>query len=64
MATDLKTRDKAVMLTRFYGGEDKGTCVQVSTDYGQYIRLTREQAEQLALDLLDFAAKQEMAEYE
>jgi len=64
MATDLKTRDKAVMMTRFYGGEERGTCVQVSTDYGEYIRLTREQAEQLALDLLDFAAQQEMAEYE
>ena len=64
MATDLKTRDKAVMMTRFYGGEERGVCVQVSTDYGEYIRLSRAQAEQLALDLLDFAAQQEMAEYE
>jgi hypothetical protein len=64
MATDLKTRDKAVLLTRYYGGEERGTCVQVSTDFGQYIQLTRKQAEQLALDLLDFAAKQEMADYE
>ena len=64
MATDLKTRDKAVHLTRFYGGEQRGTCVQVSTDVGEYIKLTRTQAAQLARDLLDFAAKEEMAEYE
>ena len=64
MATDLKTRDKAVLMTRFYGGAERGTCVQVSTDVGEYIKLTREQAAQLARDLLDFAAQQEMAEYE
>ena len=64
MATDLKTRDKAVMMTRFYGGEERGTCVQVSTDYGEYIRLSRAQAEQLAQDLLDFAAGREVEEFE
>jgi len=64
MATDLKTRDKAVMMTRFYGGEERGTCVQVSTDFGEYVCLSRAQAEKLAYDLLDFAAQEEMAEYE
>ena len=64
MATDLKTRDKAVMMTRFYGGEERGTCLQVSTDYGEYIRLSRAQAEQLALDLMDFAAGAEEESYD
>jgi hypothetical protein len=63
MATDLKTRDKAVMMTRFYGGEERGTCVQVSTDYGEYIRLSRAQAQQLALDLAAFAQGQEEETY-
>ena len=35
MATDLKTRDKSVMMTRFYGGAERGTRVQASTDVGQ-----------------------------
>ena len=63
MATDLKTRDKAVMMTRFYGGEERGTCVQVSTDYGEYIRLSRAQAEQLAQDLMAFADGKEQEEW-
>jgi len=64
MATDLKSTDKDIQLTRFYGGADRGTCIQVTTDWQEHISLTREQAERLALDLLDFAAKREMEEIE
>ena len=64
MATDLKSNTEDVMLTRFWGGEERGTCVQVSTDYGEYIRLSRAQAQQLAQDLLDFAQKREEECYE
>jgi len=56
MATDLKTRDKAVLMTRFYGGAERGTCVQVSSNrYKEQVQLTREQAAQLAHDLMAFA---------
>jgi len=55
MATDLKTSDKTVFMTRFWGGEERGTCVQVSTDWQENISLTREQARRVAEDLLAFA---------
>jgi hypothetical protein len=59
MATDLKSTDKDVMLTRFWGGTDRGTCVQITTDWQEHVSLTREQARAVALDLLDFADKRE-----
>ena len=30
MATDLKTNSEAFWLTRFFGGKDKGSCVQIT----------------------------------
>lgn len=65
MATELKTTTAAVTLTRFWGGEDRKTCVQVSAaGFGEQVSLTREQAAALALDLLDFAAGREKTEFE
>ena len=60
MATDLKSTDKAVMLTRFWGGADRGTCVQITTDWQEHVSLTREQARAVAQDLLAFADKKEV----
>ena len=66
MATDLKSNTEDVMLTRFYGGEARGTCVQVTTtytpdprDFFKHISLTREQARTLAEDLMAFATHNE-----
>ena len=60
MATDLKTQAQGVKLTRFWGGE-RGVCVQVDSDkFRGHVQLTREQAKQLAQDLLDFANKKEV----
>ena len=57
MATNLKTSTDRVVLTRFYGGEKSGTCVQVSAQNAfEMVRLTRDQARALAKDLMDFAA--------
>jgi len=71
MSTDLKSNTRDVSLTRFWGGQ-RGTCVQVTqrtdrtkTEVDQFfdnVQLTREQAAQLALDLLDFAASREQEE--
>ena len=73
MATDLKTHAKDVKLTRFWGGDNKGSCVQVTTpaskdsrDAGQLfdsVQLTRAQAAALAADLLDFAQGRETEEH-
>jgi hypothetical protein len=75
MATDLKSHAQGVSLTRFFGGDDRGVCVQVTTkkrepqsDFCSYlcnaeffdsVQLTRAQAAALAADLLDFAQNRE-----
>lgn len=63
MATDLKTSVDGVQLTRFYGGEERGVCVQVSAGYGKQVGLTRTEAEQLARELLAFAREEEVVYY-
>ena len=73
MSTDLKSNTQNVTLTRFYGGEERKVCVQVTqpnpnydTDEGgpmfNYVQLTRQEAAAVALDLLDFAAGREQEE--
>jgi len=63
MATDLKSHADRVALTRFFGGSDRGVCVQVTVDNGaaqfEHVALTRSQAAALAADLLDFAQARE-----
>lgn len=60
MATDLKSHADDVMLTRFFGGSDRGVCVQVTDRVTRnYVQLTRAQAAALAADLLDFAQGRE-----
>ena len=68
MATDLKSRTEDVCLTRFWGGVNRGTCVQVTTtytadpkDFFKHISLTRDEALTLAQDLMQFAASKEEA---
>ena len=63
MSTELKSRTEDVMLTRFWGGEGRGTCVQVTTtytanpeDFFKHISLSRDEARTLAADLAAFAA--------
>ena len=67
MATDLKTNSEAFSLTRFAG--KKGTSVQItmpredrtqrSFDFFNYIQLSRDEAKDLALELLLFANERE-----
>jgi len=69
MSTDLNSRTKDVDLTRFLGGERRGSCLLVTmprttkldpTDqFFTSLQLTREQALTMARDLLDFACKDE-----
>ena len=71
MATDLKTNSEAFWLTRFFGGKDKGSCVQITVprqdkaprsvaeNYFDHISLTREQAKELSIELMLFANMRE-----
>ena len=70
MATELKSTTEDVSLTRFFGGQDQGTCVQVTTtytadpqDFFKHIRLTREQALSLGRDLVQFGQGKEVEDF-
>ncbi len=41
--------------TRFWGGEDRKTCIQVTDSKGNYLQLTRHQARMLTTELVLFA---------
>jgi hypothetical protein len=64
MSTELKSHADRVTLTRFFGGSDRGVCVQVTVDEGagqvEHVALNRAQAAALAADLLDFAQGREV----
>ena len=62
--------------TRFWGGEDRLTCIQVtqvkpkserttsgSTDFFNHLSLTRHQARMLATELMLFAEQREVEEF-
>lgn len=66
MSTELKSLNKMTTLTRFWGGQEKGVCVQVTqSDQDSntinplgigYIQLNRDEAGRLGEMLLQFAA--------
>jgi hypothetical protein len=64
MATELKSHADRVSLTRFWGGRERATCVQVTVNNGagqfDYIQLTRAQAAALSVDLRNFAQGREV----
>ena len=76
MATDLKTNSEAFWLTRFFGGKDKGSCIQitihrenktprsVAENYFDHISLTREEAKELSIELMLFANEREEESYD
>lgn len=61
MSTELKGCDSIngdVLLTRFYGGNKNGVCLQVTPPGGihtPYLSLTKDQAVELAIALIEFA---------
>jgi len=61
MSTELKPTKSVngnVMLTRYFGGTERGTCLQVTPPGGSmtpYLSLTKEQALDLAVALVEFA---------
>ena len=64
MSAELKSHAERVTLIRFFGGSDRGTCIQVTVNPGKAfekcVALTRSQAAALAADLLDFAQGREV----
>jgi hypothetical protein len=76
MADNLISHARDVDLTRFSGGEARGTCIQISTPMCEdskntpdslfrkdIIQLTKAQAAALAADLLDFAQNRETIDW-
>tara|TARA_B100001287_G_scaffold266786_1_gene261119 strand:- start:957 stop:1184 length:228 start_codon:yes stop_codon:yes gene_type:complete len=71
MSTDLKSKTPSVSLTRFFGGQGRGACVQLTTKrdsskprttadlFFDSISVSRKEARTLAADLLAFAEQQE-----
>lgn len=61
MRTELKTEvsDTGLSLTRFWSGNERGVCVQLTVPHTCYVTLTRDEAALLAWDLMDFADGQE-----
>lgn len=63
MSTELKSHADQVTMTRFFGGSDRGVCVQVTVNMGagqfKDVQLTRAQAAAVAFDLMDFATGRE-----
>lgn len=50
---------------RFFGGVDRGVCLQVTDTKGNFLQLTKEQARNLAVELMLFAEDREVeTEYE
>ena len=76
MATDLKSHAQGVDLTRFWGGDRNGSCVQITMqrdhkedrgpadNFFDSIQLTRAQAAALAADLSDFAQGREVEDHD
>ena len=50
--------------TRFWGGNNRQTCVQVTDRKGNYLQLDKLQARALAVELLLFAEGREVEELE
>ena len=74
MSTNIRSHARDVDLTRFWGGDQRGSCVQITTPaskdskaegrFFDTVQLTRAQAAALAADLLDFAQGREVETYE
>jgi len=66
MSTELRTVPTTdIQQTRFFGGKDRGTCIQLTPPWQAqgHIQLTREQAAALAIELTLFAEGNEVTEH-
>ena len=50
--------------TRFWGGKNRQTCVQVTNRRGEFLQLDKFQARALAVELMLFAEGREVEEFE
>ena len=50
--------------TRFWGGKNRMTCLQVTNRKGNYLQLDKFQARALAVELMLFAEGREVEEFE
>jgi hypothetical protein len=62
MSTNYETSDPSLTLTSFWGGDDRGVCIQITADPlplvgSNCIQLTKAQAFTLALEFADLVAQ-------
>jgi len=71
MSTDIRDvpNTQGITQTRFFGGSERGVCLQITQstrsrkcDLFDYIQLTRQEAQQLANELVLFALELEVVE--
>ena len=61
MSTELRNVPGTMITqTRFFGGAERGTCLQLTQPGFKYISVTREQAIKLAVELVLFAEGKEV----
>lgn len=66
MSTELRTVPTTdIQQTRFFGGKDRGTCIQLTPPWQSqgHIQLTRKQAGALAAELMLFSEGNEVTEH-
>jgi len=68
MSTELRnvpdcTAQYELTQTRFWGGANRLTCVQVTDRKGNHLQLTKHQARALAVELMLFAESREVEEF-
>jgi hypothetical protein len=72
MSTELQDVTPTILQTRFWGGKEKGSCLQITqtdqeTPWGvmpQNLKLTKEEASKLATALLLFATDNEVEKFD
>jgi hypothetical protein len=70
MSTELRnvpgtgTAQNELTQTRFWGGKNRMTCLQVTNRNGDYLQLDKFQARALAVELMLFAEGREVEEFE
>ena len=57
MSTDIELNSGKISMVSFWGGNKRGVCVQLTSDYG-YVQLDMEEAAEIAYELVKFTREE------